>query len=244
MTVHASWPAGNQPLVIAHRGASRLAPENSLQAVELAIQLGADMVEFDVRRTRDGVLIAHHNATVRRRTIRSLTYAEITDLSDRAPATLAEIVRLAAGRTLLDVELKEEGYEAEALAIIAGYMAAPDFVVTSFSERTVSAAKQRGVCAGLLWHRMAHPETIFAHAERCGADLIALHWRLAGELLLQETQARGLPLLLWTVNQARRMEEYLAHPAVSGVITDVPDRALAIRDGSARSPMDARREAI
>jgi glycerophosphoryl diester phosphodiesterase len=232
MTTHASWPAGNQALVIAHRGASRLAPENSLEAVDLAIRLGADMVEFDVRRTRDGVLIAHHNATIRRRAIQNLTYAE--DLSGRAPATLDQILRLAAGRIQLDVELKEEGYEEEALEVITASMPTQDFVVTSFSERTVSAAKQLGVRAGLLWHRVAHHETLFAHAERCGADLIAPHHRLAGELLLREAEARAIPLLLWTVNQARHMDEYLAHPAVNGVITDVPDRALAIRGGEQR----------
>ena len=53
------------PLVIAHRGASREAPENTPAAFEAAIALGADAVELDVRRTADGVLVVHHNASRR-----------------------------------------------------------------------------------------------------------------------------------------------------------------------------------
>ena len=82
---------------IAHRGASSEAPENTLAAVRRAVQLGADMVEVDVQRTCDGVLVLMHDATLTRTT----DAADV--LPDRAPWSVAdlayaEVRRLDAGR--------------------------------------------------------------------------------------------------------------------------------------------------
>ena len=82
---------------IAHRGASSEAPENTLAAVRRAVQLGADMVEVDVQRTRDGVLVLMHDATLTRTTDAALVFP------DRAPWSVADLAyaelrRLDAGR--------------------------------------------------------------------------------------------------------------------------------------------------
>ena len=67
MTTKRSWTA-DAPLVIAHRGASLLAPENTMAAFRLAAELGADAVEFDVKLTRDGVAVIHHDMSLGRTT--------------------------------------------------------------------------------------------------------------------------------------------------------------------------------
>ncbi|HEX6510485.1 MAG TPA: glycerophosphodiester phosphodiesterase, partial [Chloroflexota bacterium] len=126
---------------MAHRGASRVAPENSLEALQAAANLGADMAEIDVRRTRDGVLVLHHNRTIRRRRLTAMQHAE-AQLADPHLATLDNAVRLAKGRIMLDVELKEEGYEREVLECVSSYLAPSAFVVTSFSLATVERVKQ------------------------------------------------------------------------------------------------------
>ena len=121
-------------LVVAHRGASAIAPENSLEAFEKAIELGADVAELDVRRGADGVLVVSH---------------------DPAPppdvATLDEVVSVCAGRIALDVELKEPGLEEEVLRVVTG----ADFVVTSFLPEVLAATKRLrpDVRVGLLLHR-------------------------------------------------------------------------------------------
>src|SRR5918911_1293727 len=61
-------------LIVAHRGASRYAPDNSVAAVELAIAQGADMVEIDIRRTEDGVLVAHHDPSIHGAPLASMQY--------------------------------------------------------------------------------------------------------------------------------------------------------------------------
>ena len=84
-----------RPAICAHRGASRAHPENSLAAFATAIEMGADMIETDVRRTPRGKLVLHHDPLGPRR--------------PRGLVELAELVALADGRVALDVELKEAG---------------------------------------------------------------------------------------------------------------------------------------
>ncbi len=79
-------PDSDQVLVIAHRGDWRNAPENSLQAIEYAIEMGVDMVEIDVRMTRDSVLVLMHDATLDRTTngsgyVKDITYDSLQKLS-------------------------------------------------------------------------------------------------------------------------------------------------------------------
>lgn len=74
-----------RPLLFAHRGASMHAPENTLEAFELAVRLGADVLELDVHVTRDGEVVVIHDPTVERTTngrgaVRDLTYAELREL--------------------------------------------------------------------------------------------------------------------------------------------------------------------
>lgn len=82
---------------IAHRGASGEAPENTLAAVRRAVDLGADMVEVDVRRTRDGVLVLMHDATLTRTTDAALVFPD-RDPWSVADFSYAELRRLDAGR--------------------------------------------------------------------------------------------------------------------------------------------------
>jgi len=106
-------------LVAAHRGEHLCHPENSLPAIEAAILLGADVVEVDVRGTRDGVLVLMHDDTVDRTTdgsghVRELSFAQIRQLhlraglgiSDESVPSLREALLLAKGRVMLDLDIK------------------------------------------------------------------------------------------------------------------------------------------
>ena len=138
-------------LVVAHRGASAIAPENTLEAFEKAIQLGADMVEFDVRRSADGVLVVSHDP-----------------LPPTDVPTVEQVVDLCRGRIALDVELKEPGLEDEVLRAVSG----SDFVVTSFLPDVVVTTKQLrpDVRVGLL----LNSETVAATP----ADFLAPRYQL------------------------------------------------------------------
>lgn len=215
-------------LVVAHRGASAGAIDNSLDAFERAIVLGADLIEFDVRRTTDDQLIAFHDATVGGRAIGTLTRAEIGDAKGHVPLLLADVVELARGRIGLDVEVKEDGYVARVLAALDGV---PDVVVTSFVDEVVAEVKRLDPArrAGLLVGARRTTQ-IVRRAQLCGADLVALHHALASLGALRRVAEAGFPAFIWTVNDEPQLRRFLADPRVEAVITDVPAKALTLRD--------------
>ncbi|HSX02816.1 MAG TPA: glycerophosphodiester phosphodiesterase [Candidatus Saccharimonadia bacterium] len=228
--------SGESAVLIGHRGASARRRENTLAAFELAMQLGAGMIEFDARRTADGVLVVHHNRRIRGRRISRLTYARLqTWRHSRHVPTLEQVLQLAAGRVRLDIELKEAGYEAEVIALVRRYVQPDSFVMSSFLEGTVRRLKQLDseLCVGLLVGR-GLPKFIFnrlsnfapaRRVARSGADFLACHYSLADLGVLGQMARRGVPVMIWTVNDARRLRRYLADPRVRGVISNLPPAA-------------------
>ncbi|MGA8522004.1 MAG: glycerophosphodiester phosphodiesterase [Candidatus Dormiibacterota bacterium] len=236
------------PLVIAHRGASRDAPENTPAAFEAAIALGVDAVELDVRRTADGVLVVHHNASRRGVPLALLTYSTLVRLSRHVPPRLDTVLDLCAGRISLDIEVKEPGYEAEVIEAASSRFPRDQLLYTSFEEPVISTIKHLDPSArcglllgpGRLRSRTQRYEGLpFDLAERCGADLLAVHqWlaplrgrsrRIPGTGLLAEAQARGFPMMVWTVDGPHRLRAYLADGRVAGIITDLPGLAVETR---------------
>jgi len=222
-------------LVIAHRGAwgpaARGAPaENTLEAFEAAIALGADMIELDVRRTRDGHLVVYHDARVRRLPVSSLHHAALTAKGTRSRAPLlADVLALTKGRIALDLEVKEPGYVDETVALLRRH-AFERCVLTSFLDDVVLEAKTRApelrtgllIAAGLR-------RALTTRVPASKADTLGLHRRLADATGLARAAAAGVPCVIWTVNGPRALDRYLGHPAVEGVITDRPALALERR---------------
>jgi glycerophosphoryl diester phosphodiesterase len=247
------------PLVIAHRGASSDAPENTPAAFEAAIALGVDAVELDVRRTSDGVLVVHHNASRRGVPVAMLTHAALVRRSRNEPPTLDTVLDLCAGRVAVDVEIKEPGFEAEVIERASGRFSCEQLLYTSFEESVVSAVRRLDPdahCGLLLGARRLRSRTQryealpFDLAERCGADVLVVHqWlaplrrrtrRVPSTGLLAEARQRGFPMMVWTVNGPQRLRAYLADGRVAGIITDLPGVALETRRELA--PRDAQED--
>jgi len=229
------------PLVIAHRGDSSGATANSLEAFERAIAGGVDMIEFDVRRTKDGQLVVHHDATVAGIPLAAMTSVELSDRAPHPPPLLDEVLELAHGRCGLDVELKEDGYVAEVLRSVLAHAAPEQVLVTSFLDAVVLQVKERApdVEAALLLGRGRPPNLMrtrmgellsTGRLARCRADYAAPHHRLAELGALRRADRAGLRSLVWTVNDDDAIRRFLADDRVHAVITDVPHRALALRD--------------
>jgi glycerophosphoryl diester phosphodiesterase len=212
----------HETLVIAHRGAWGELPENTLEAFEEAIRLGADMVELDVRRAVEGQLVVHHDELR-------------PGGADTRPPLLEDVVREMAGRIPLNLELKERGCTTEVVAILRRY-GVEDCLISSFLDDVVREAKAVAphVPTGLVVGGASAEEPAI-RALRCDAD------RLVLELGLADQAARsGIPSLVWTVNDADAIDRVLADPAIVGVITDRP--ALALERRSLISGRTARAE--
>lgn len=149
-------------LKIAHRGYSELFPENTLPAFEKAIGAGADMIEFDVHLTRDGHAVVIHDNDVRRTSnghgaVKDMTLGELRELdfnfrgveglgSVTIP-TLEDVMLLARGRILLNIEIKNcpyryPGIEEEVTRLVRRYGMAGEVIVSSFDHFSLLKMKQ------------------------------------------------------------------------------------------------------
>ena len=136
--------SGSRALILAHRGAWDQAPQNSPAAVRRAIELGVDGIEIDVRRTADGRLVVIHDARLRWRAVGRLTHqqAQARMQAGQAPL-LGEVLEAAAAeRLLVDVELKEDGYVAEAVALVQQGLPLDSYVFTSFAAGVLAQVKR------------------------------------------------------------------------------------------------------
>jgi glycerophosphoryl diester phosphodiesterase len=219
-----------RPLVVAHRGAWGEFAQNSLRALEAAIEAGCEMAELDVRRTRDGRLVAVHDARVRGTLVSSLDHEELTQRLKPGQAPLLEqMVALAAGRIALDVELKEAGYVPAVLELLTG-LDPGQYVVTSFLDEALSEV--RALVASARTGLLVGPggaRRLEARLTTCGATFLATHASLARAGLLAWAANRGLESFVWTVNERRVLRTLLADPRVAAVITDRPAVALQMR---------------
>jgi glycerophosphoryl diester phosphodiesterase len=223
---------GATPLVVAHRGAWGLAPQNSLAAFEEAVQLGCDAVELDVRRTLDGRVVVVHDARAGVRPIAKLTHEQVQSRPrHRHLPALEAVLDLIAGRIGVDVELKEDGYVEQAMAIVKRRLAPEQYVVTSFRDSVLPTVKRTAPAArtGLLLNPNRQLGQLPRRLADTRVDVVAPHARLARAGLLGWATARELPCWVWTVNDRRALRLLGRDPRVAAVITDRPDRALRQR---------------
>jgi glycerophosphoryl diester phosphodiesterase len=229
-------------MVVAHRGVTDDGAGNTIAAFTKAIDIGADMIEFDVRRTRDGDLIAFHDARVGDVPVGRLSRDDIASATGVRPPLLAHVLRVCAGRIQLDVELKEDGYVPDVMAVLAAGFDVSQMIVTSFLPAVVATAKDTlpEVRTGLLVGAGGPWTTLPARlgelypvglARQAGADYLAPHYMLAAGGVVRRAAAAGLPCLLWTVNSPALIRKYAADPRIAAIITDNAAAALVIVSG-------------
>lgn len=238
----ALWRRDGQPLVVTHGGTAEHAYRDVLEALDGAVRAGADMFEFDVRRTVDGPLVVHHDEDIGGRMLHQLTLHE----ADAAAAAagyrlprLEELLYLARGALRLDVEMKEAGYEREILRALRdhGY-GASDIVLTSFDAAAVSAVREADpkLATGLLVYDVT-PAVAFQSFARSGAAFLGPDHVIVDDEMVRAAAASGIALVPWTVNDTAAMERLMRAAAVAAMITDRPRLAIDVRGrfGSAHS---------
>lgn len=227
--------------VLAHRGASRVAPENTLEAFARAVALGADGVELDVHRTSDGGLVVHHDPDAGE--LGLLAERSLVDVRAGLPhlPTLAEALDVCAG-LLVNVEIKNlpgsPGHDpdeqaADAVtALVAARGHRDDVLVSSFGIGAIDRVHELDarVPTGLLTIVGFDPIEALARAHERGHRSVHPDVRsLGGTVVLELVElahALGIAIYPWTVDDPDEIRR-LAAAEVDGVITNVPDVALA-----------------
>lgn len=232
------------PLIVAHRGASAYAPENTLAAFALAHRQGADMVELDVQPTADGRLAIFHDDTTERwdgrpRPVAACSFAELQRLNiggERVPALEDALAFAAETGMALNVELKTAGMGPRCAALLKEFGVVEQVIVSSFVPaalqelRAAAPEVRRAYLMGIdsyrpdvrareLWPFFAL-RSVAAAAWHPSQELPAL------DRLIPLVRRAGYQVSVWTVDDPARMRSLVAAGA-SGIITNRPDLARA-----------------
>jgi glycerophosphoryl diester phosphodiesterase len=227
--------------VIAHRGASGERPENTLPAYELAVAQGADMIEIDLHRTRDGAIVVTHDEELAglggRGEIADATLAEVRALDagggDRVP-TLAEVLDRFGERIPFNLEIKRgsaaeyAGLEAEVVADLARRGLGERMLFSSFYDPVLRRLREvsREARIGLLISRR-FPHGAIERARALGAEALHPERALVTRALVEQAHAAGLAVYVFTVDDPADMAELLAL-GVDGLFTNFPARLRAL----------------
>ena len=235
------WSDPKKPLVIAHRGFTKDHVENTLEAVEAALQLGVDGVEVDLRLSADGELIVFHDNSLQRLALRDESIEEMTlsGLRDvrlqgsRLP-TLEELLDLVRDRALLNLELKTVRWNAQVerklVATLRSFRLGESILVSSFHPlllwrmKRIAPGLKRGYLVSdrqrqyrALFSKLVEPYSINPAAEMTDLTLIT------------KAHRTGQRIFTWTVNSVDDMNRFLAI-GIDGLFTDRPDDLMRALD--------------
>ncbi len=215
------------PLIIAHRGASADAPENTLAAFRLAITQGADGLECDLRMSADGVIVISHDDSLARTRRQPVRIAEATaaELARFAVPTLAETLATVRGKLApINLELKES-IPPDILAATIG-TDRDDIVLSSFDTQIIEATRA-ALPALPFWLLTNHGTNIaIAEAQRLGCVGIHVSHRTATPRFIAHAGRAGFPVYVFTLDDLRRVG-ILAGRGITGITTNAPGKLRA-----------------
>ncbi|HTH50547.1 MAG TPA: glycerophosphodiester phosphodiesterase family protein [Pyrinomonadaceae bacterium] len=236
-----------RPLMIAHRGASAEAPENTIAAFQLAIDAGADGVEFDVRLTKDGIPAVIHDADLRRIAkrkdlVNDLTAAELASIA--SVPTLADVLGLYPSRGIVHIELKidkkrESRPLVEALAeTIRHSPVLPRIVVSSFHLPAIAEAKfmirelrTSALFAPAIMRVLKRRRHMIALARSFDADGISPHRSLITRKFAWLAAEAVMPVTVWTCDNTKWISR-CRDLGIPAMITNDPRRLILARESS------------
>ena len=233
----------NQPvLVIAHRGSSAMAPENTLASFRLAVEQGTDFVELDVQESSDGEVLVVHDSDLMKiggapfkiweTTAAQLRTVDIgshsgPQFSGERVATLAEALAVCKGKARVVVELKSYGHDQKLQERVAGIVEAAgmanDCIYMSLDHTMIQRMKRLRPS----WRCGVLAAKTLGDLTSLHADFLAVEARVATGPFVRRAHRAGQDVYVWTVNDPAWMFAAMSHGA-DGLITDKPDLARSV----------------
>jgi len=239
-------------LKIGHRGAKAYAPENTIVSFEKALELGVDMIELDVRITKDKYPVVIHDNQLTRlsrkfRRVSGLTLAEIRKIrvkkTEKVP-TLAEALEALDGRAGLNIDLKARGSAQIVVQTLRDYKVDFDNIMISsnypaelriveqLEPQITTALIFRSGNAINIWLVLDFLAILFLPITKyyivwvvhhAHADYLNINYRLLDKAKVDLLKRHGIKICAWTANSQRSID-YLKKLGVDGIITNYPDR--------------------
>ena len=222
--------------IIAHRGASSLAPENTLKAFQKAIDLKADYIEFDVHQSKDGEIVIMHDAHTFRTTghlglIKEMTLEELKQLDcgdDERIPTLRELIKLAKGKIGLNCEVKARGFAKEIVNILNEEDILESTIISSFKhdillrikklEPRLKLASLEPTRTGWIRSWLSRKKLL---REAINNNFYAINpfFKLVNKSFIYKAHNNNLKIFPWTVNSNSAIKK-LINIGVDGIITN------------------------
>lgn len=220
-------------VIVGHRGAAGLCPENTIASFERAIAIGVDAIEFDVRKTADDALVVLHDATVNRTTdgcgaTASLSLETILSLDAGAGTCILPLERaleyLAPTSVELHIDLKETGIGPRVLDALERVGCTERTILFSSLPDAITELPETDVTLGISVDELS--EATLDHAASLGVSYVLGPGR-PDQIGVERARDRGFLPGLSTINERRTLAQALNCEPYS-VLTDRPDRAIAI----------------
>ncbi|MDT8862162.1 glycerophosphodiester phosphodiesterase [Alkalihalobacillus sp. MEB130] len=234
-----------KPLIIAHRGASGVSPENTIASFLLGVKQGCEGIELDVQLSKDGEFVVIHDYSLYR-TTNGTGYVNENNVSDlkkldagswfhkkyageRIPL-LEEVFLHVPTNIILNLEIKyrsdrKGGDEEKLLKLVERYGRLDQVVFSSFNHKALYRLKQLNSHAkiGLLYasNLVNHVKLIKTFGLPCYS--LHPHYQTIDLEDLIEAKQAGMNVFIWTVNEEEDVKK-LIHPSVTGIITDYPGK--------------------
>jgi glycerophosphoryl diester phosphodiesterase len=214
-------------LKIGHRGAKAYATENTAESFSKAIELGANGIELDVRRSKDGRLVVSHDDSLKKIygkdvPVNEATLSELKQLTDNRIVTLEEALRFIGGKVeKILVELKETGYEQSVLNMIEKESSKERVIIVSFHEEALARVRtlDATIETGLIYTK---PKKPIETALKLDAQYLVALYRFVHRRDVAKAHKENLKVIVWTINTKKEAEEYFAKD-VDGIASDKPD---------------------
>lgn len=229
-------------IIIAHRGASRAEPENTLRAFDLAIRQGAQMIELDLHLTRDGQVVVIHDQDLDHTTdltgrVDEMTLEQVRKADagkgERVP-TLEETLDLTMGRVRLYLEIKDPRAADETLRQIRMRGCQAGCMLASFDIPLMRRLGEevRDIELGIiLGNETLNPVVRWREAfpwialSNIRYDVLCMQVELCYRMLARRIRAAGKKLYVWTADEEQVFDRMISY-GVDGIVTNVPDRLI------------------
>ncbi len=246
--------------VIAHRGASAYAPENTFAAFDRAIVMRATEIEFDVRTTKDGYPIVLHDDSVDWTTnghgmIEDLKYEDIKDLDagswygvafkNQKIPLLQETIEKYGDKCRMHIEVKsnDTAVAGEVASLIHKGGAESSSVITTFSIEVARYIRRRQPDMSVAWNIIDMPPTAMTDAINNTLAGINLNYSLLTSDIVHKAHAGKLKLMCWGVDSPREWRKAFLCGA-DGVFADSPDKAMFYLEYLARESEKSSSDAL